>query len=56
MAENATLFLAYDELQSLIRQVRNVPTTQALSLPQLALAAAVAGSITSIVLCVIPPN
>ncbi|KAH9974022.1 mitochondrial carrier [Lactifluus volemus] len=50
MAENATLFLAYGELQSLIRVVGNVPATQALSLPQLALAAAGAGSITSVVL------
>jgi mitochondrial ornithine carrier protein len=53
MAENAILFLAYGELQSLIRVVGNVPVTQALSLPQIALAAAGAGSITSIVLCVL---
>jgi mitochondrial ornithine carrier protein len=52
MAENATLFLAYGELQSLIRVVGNVPATQTLSLPQIALAAAGAGSITSVVLCV----
>jgi hypothetical protein len=52
MAENAALFLAYGELQSLVRQIGDIPITQALSLPQLTLAAAGAGSITSIVLCV----
>lgn len=50
MAENATLFLAYGELQNVIRKVGNIPVTQALSLPQLALAAAGAGTITSFVL------
>ncbi|KAF8271846.1 mitochondrial carrier [Lactarius quietus] len=50
MAENATLFLAYGELQNIIRQVGNIPVTQALSLPQLTLAAAGAGTITSFVL------
>ncbi|KAI0264731.1 mitochondrial carrier [Gloeopeniophorella convolvens] len=50
MAENASLFLAYGELQNLVRQVGGVPTTQALSLPQLCLAAAGAGAITSFVL------
>jgi ornithine carrier protein len=52
MAENATLFLAYGELQNVIRQVGNIPVTQALSLPQLTLAAAGAGAITSFVLYV----
>lgn len=50
MAENATLFVAYGELQNLVRQVWNVPVVQTLSLPQLALAAAGAGAITSFVL------
>ncbi|KAH9000806.1 mitochondrial carrier [Lactarius hatsudake] len=50
MAENATLFLAYGELQNVVRQAGNIPVTQALSLPQLALAAAGAGTITSFVL------
>ena len=52
MAENATLFLAYGELQNIIRQVGNIPVAQALSLPQLTLAAAGAGTITSFVLYV----
>ena len=51
MAENATLFFTYGELQNLIRRAQNVPRAQALSLPQLALAAAGAGAITSFVLC-----
>ena len=52
MAENATLFLAYNELQSLIRQFSNVPFVETLSLSQLASAAAGAGAITSFFLCV----
>ncbi len=47
MAENASLFLAYGELQNLIRRVWSIPVAQTLSLPQLALAAAGAGAITS---------
>jgi ornithine carrier protein len=50
MAENATLFFAYGELQNLIRRAWNVPITQTLSLPQIVLAAAGAGAITSFVL------
>ncbi len=50
MAENATLFLAYGELQNVVRQVGNIPVTQTLSLPQLTLAAACAGAVTSFVL------
>ncbi|KAI0305129.1 mitochondrial carrier [Multifurca ochricompacta] len=50
MAENASLFLAYGELQNLIRHEWDIPLTQALPLPQLALAAAGAGTITSFVL------
>lgn len=47
MAENASLFFAYGELQNLIRHFWNIPVVQTLSLPQLALAAAGAGTITS---------
>ncbi|KAI0064791.1 mitochondrial carrier [Artomyces pyxidatus] len=50
MAENASLFLAYGELQNLVRWTSGVPITQALSLPQLALAAGGAGAITSFLL------
>ncbi|KAI0313329.1 mitochondrial carrier domain-containing protein [Amylostereum chailletii] len=50
MAENATLFLAYGELQNAVRAVEGVPLGQSLSLPQLAIAAAGAGAITSFVL------
>lgn len=50
MAENATLFVTYGELQNLIRQVWNIPVVQTLSLPQLALAAAGAGALASFVL------
>ncbi|KAF8480113.1 mitochondrial carrier [Russula ochroleuca] len=47
MAENATLFFAYNELQNLIRRLSSNPFAQTLSLPQLTLAAAGAGAITS---------
>jgi len=47
MAENASLFLAYGEFQNLIRSAWSIPVAQALSLPQLSLAAAGAGAITS---------
>jgi mitochondrial ornithine carrier protein len=52
MAENATLFWAYKEFQSLIRYVTSKPATEVptLPLPQLALAAAGAGMVTSFVL------
>jgi hypothetical protein len=52
MAENSTLFLSYREIQNIIRQTNNTPLAVDLSLPQLALAAAVAGTITSFVLFV----
>jgi ornithine carrier protein len=55
MAENASLFFAYGELQNLVRRAWHIPVSQALSLPQLALAAAGAGAITSFVLCVLSP-
>jgi hypothetical protein len=51
MAENATLFFTYGELQNLIRRAWDVPRSQTLSLPQLSLAAAGAGAITSFFLC-----
>jgi len=54
MAENASLFLAYGELQNLIRYAWNIPVAQTLSLPQLSLAAAGAGAITSFFLCFVP--
>ncbi|KAI0280386.1 mitochondrial carrier domain-containing protein [Russula aff. rugulosa BPL654] len=47
MAENAILFLAYNELQNLIRRFSNAPFAGTLSLSQLAYAAAGAGAITS---------
>jgi ornithine carrier protein len=53
MAENATLFFAYNELQNLIRRLSSNPFAQTLSLPQLTLAAAGAGAITSFFLCVV---
>ena len=53
MAENAILFFAYNELQNLIRQLSSIHSAQTLSLPQLTLAAAGAGAITSFFLCVV---
>ncbi|KAH7910140.1 mitochondrial carrier [Hygrophoropsis aurantiaca] len=50
MAENASLFLSYSELQNVIRWVYAQPLSQDLSLPQLALAGAGAGAITSFLL------
>lgn len=50
MVENAALFLSYGELQNAVRWASGTQTTQALSLPQLALAAAGAGAITSTLL------
>lgn len=47
MAENASLFLSYNELQNVIRWVTQQPHSQDLSLGQIALAAAGAGAITS---------
>jgi ornithine carrier protein len=54
MAENAILFFAYGELQNLMRRLSSIPSTQTLSLPQLTLAAAGAGTITSFFLYFIP--
>ncbi|KDQ60261.1 hypothetical protein JAAARDRAFT_174306 [Jaapia argillacea MUCL 33604] len=50
MAENASLFLSYRELQNLIRTFRHNSTQVDLSLPELALAGAGAGAITSFIL------
>lgn len=51
MAENATLFMVYGELQNVIRRVYKQPLSDQPTLPQLALAAAGAGAVTSFVLC-----
>jgi len=50
MAENASVFLSYNELQNLIRRANNQPATQPLSLPHLAVAAGGAGAVTSFLL------
>ncbi|EPQ53425.1 mitochondrial carrier [Gloeophyllum trabeum ATCC 11539] len=50
MVENASLFLSYSELQHLIRRFNHLPASQDLSVPQLALAGAGAGGITSFLL------
>ncbi|KAH7924691.1 mitochondrial carrier [Leucogyrophana mollusca] len=50
MVENASLFLSYSELQNIIRWVNAQPLSQDLSLPQLALAGAGAGTVTSFLL------
>ena len=50
MVENASLFLSYREAQVLIRRFTGQPENQKLPLPQLGLAAAAAGAVTSLVL------
>lgn len=50
MLENASLFVSYSELQNVIRQINSQPLSHELSLPQLALAGAGAGAITSFLL------
>lgn len=50
MAENASLFLTYNGLQSVIRHVQDVPASASLSLGQLMIAAAGAGSVASFLL------
>lgn len=52
MAENASLFLAYGELQNVVRRIYAQPLPEKLSMAQLAVAAAGAGAITSFVLYV----
>ena len=56
MAENASLFWTYTELQRAIRRATAHPSYEELSLGQLALAGAGAGSITSFVLYAFPPH
>ncbi|KAG6335343.1 hypothetical protein ID866_3754 [Astraeus odoratus] len=50
MAENASLFLAYNEFQNLFRPFYAQPVSQDPALSQLALASACAGAVTSFVL------
>ncbi|KAF7295341.1 hypothetical protein MIND_01073500 [Mycena indigotica] len=50
MAENASLFLSYRELQELIKRVNRQSITEPSTMPQIALAAAGAGAITSFLL------
>jgi ornithine carrier protein len=50
MAENASLFMSYNELQNLIRWTTSQPLSHPLPIPQLALAGAGAGAITSFIL------
>lgn len=50
MLENASLFMSYSELQNVIRRVNSQSLSHDLSLPQLALAGAGAGAITSFLL------
>lgn len=50
MAENASLFLAYGEFQNVIRRATHKPMDEKLALPQLTLAAAGAGAVTSFLL------
>src|ERR1700691_3805052 len=52
MAENASLFLSYSQLQNAIRWTNSLPMSQELSLAQLALAGSGAGAITSFLLYV----
>ena len=54
MAENATLFLAYSEIQGVVRDTFGLLPHQSLSLPQLGISAAGAGAVTSFVLYVHP--
>jgi mitochondrial ornithine carrier protein len=50
MAENASLFLCYNQIQSLIRSGLNIPANQQLSLGYLAVAAGAAGAVASFLL------
>lgn len=50
MAENASLFLCYNQFQSLIRKFGGISPEAPLSLGQLALAAGAAGSVASFLL------
>jgi ornithine carrier protein len=53
MAENASLFLSYREMQNVIKRVNHQSIDEASSMPQIALAAAGAGAITSFLLSVV---
>lgn len=53
MVENASLFVSYSQLQHAIRWVTGYQPSQDLTLPQLAIAGAGAGAVTSFVLYVI---
>ncbi|KAJ7168216.1 mitochondrial carrier [Mycena crocata] len=50
MTENASLFLSYREFQDIIKRINHQSTDEASSMPQIALAAAGAGAITSFLL------
>ncbi|KAJ6608598.1 mitochondrial carrier domain-containing protein [Mycena sp. CBHHK59/15] len=50
MAENASLFLSYRELQDLIKRANHQPIDDPSSMPQIALAGAGAGAVTSFLL------
>ena len=52
MAENASLFLCYNQLQSVIRTTNGLSTSQPLTLSHLALAAGGAGAVASFLLYV----
>lgn len=52
MVENASLFVSYSQLQHVIRWATGQSPLQDLTLPQLAIAGAGAGAVTSFVLCV----
>lgn len=54
MAENASLFWAYTEIQNAMRWWNGIPLAQQLTLGQLACAGGGAGAITSFVLYVRP--
>ncbi|KAK2463810.1 hypothetical protein APHAL10511_004115 [Amanita phalloides] len=50
MGENATIFLSYSEIQDVIRRANHLSLDSKLTIPQLALAGAGAGAITSFLL------
>jgi hypothetical protein len=52
MAENASLFLCYNQIQALIRTTNGMQSGQPLSLGQLAIAAGGAGAVASFLLYV----
>jgi ornithine carrier protein len=52
MAENASLFLSYRELQDVMKRINHQHIQEASTMPQITLAAAGAGAITSFLLSV----